>query len=393
MNTHVDSPRLPPELLGQIIDNLRYQKGALANASLVSHTFLVLCRPHLFHSLKVPPIQPVQKELEKLGILGARNTNKDMRLLAESAIGVHVRDLHVELSRILTIGLDIAVLISFLRRMTQLEAFTISSISLNPHRIGLGELPSDFSSAISNVFRVCPIVSVNISRVNDFPYLILSHCSLLKRVVLNSPMFLETALALDEHLPTQDPLEVETLELSHTIRSFPFPIDVISHPHSPLVFSKLAHLKIISGTSEDHRTWQQLIDSAQNSLCNFEIRVSGSNHFLMFSASSPSSITLESCLLLRRISIQVQWPLMAPFSWLMGILNTVYEINSIEEIVLNLGSSMVSAENWQELDSILTSPKFECLKALFLAVPPPQLNHKMPALIARGIVQLSHGKS
>ncbi|KAF9460170.1 hypothetical protein BDZ94DRAFT_1311718 [Collybia nuda] len=124
MNTHIDPLRLPPELLGYIINELRHNQQALINTSLASRSFLPFCRPHLFRALKIPP---ARKPMEAFENTEAGNQNHDMRRLAESHIAFHVRDLHIEISRIRNTDLDPTDLTSFLQNMTQIQSLSISA--------------------------------------------------------------------------------------------------------------------------------------------------------------------------------------------------------------------------------------------------------------------------
>lgn len=291
MSTHTDHlSRLPPELVGYIIDELRYHKRTLMNAILASRLFLPFCRPHLFRILKVP-LKPVEQFADH----GTSGQAIDIRFLAESTLVSYVRDLRVEPPNHYSTDAYITALVLLLEKLSQIQA-KIQALSIlgtppNQHRVHWTALPSSLQSVFLKLLQSQPIVLIHIYDINDFPPQLFRHCRLLKRLIFNIPTFEGTVRSLDHKFDadserSNEKIELESLEISVLSRLSQLSANLFTHPQSPLCLSKLVRLSVDVRTLEDHNACQILIDNSKDSLRDFKLRISGSRDFIILALNT-----------------------------------------------------------------------------------------------------------
>ncbi|KAF9460169.1 hypothetical protein BDZ94DRAFT_1266571 [Collybia nuda] len=242
-------------------------------------------------------------------------------------------------------------------------------------------------SSILNILRDCPIVSVNVSNIVDFPLLNLKYCPNLKHLAFEIPSTLGAIPSLHELDYSEDRVELENLKISASSRLSRIPINVFTHPRSPLSISRLVCLGACIRSLEDHDTCQLFIDNSRNTLRKFELWIFGPDHFHMLVPTSPTSINLNSCSQLQCLSFHVPRSVVAPFLWLRDLFETIPNDNCLEEISLSL--SEAPSTGWQALDLTLSGPKFGGLKAIILPVLPLRPKRKIPLLLSKGIIRVS----
>lgn len=277
--------RLPLELIGYICDELSHHKGTLMSVSLTSRSFLPFCRPHLFRTLKVPLIRDPTKMFWDRDF---SSQTSDMLFLAESTLTSHVRDLWVELPFTHSTDTYNAALVLFLENLLQIQALSIRATPLNLSNHRWAALPSSLRSVFFNLLRSHPIVLIRIYDINDFPPQLFWHCRLLKRLVLDMPSATGAPRSFNDQFNaghSEEKIELESLVISAKYRLSQLSASLFTYPQPPLCLSKLVHLRVHVKDLEGHKACQMLVDSSKDSLCHFELGISGPRDFAIFALS------------------------------------------------------------------------------------------------------------
>lgn len=293
--------RLPLELFGYICNEIRHHKGTLMSASLASRSFLSFCRPHLFHTLRVPLNRNPMKPSWDRDI---RGETADVRFLAESTLPSYVRDLRVELPSTLSTGMYIAALILFLEKLSKIQALSIRTTPITLSNRRWTVLPSSFRSVFFNLLRSHPIVFIRMYDISDFPPQLFRCCRFLKRLALDMPNGTSIPRFLNDEFDvrrSEEKTELEALEISAAYWLSQLSASLFTHPHAPFCLSKLVHLRVHIQDLEGHKACQMLVDSSKNCLRDFDLIVSGPRDFTIF-ALSPGMCFASSNRLVQKYS-------------------------------------------------------------------------------------------
>jgi hypothetical protein len=158
----------PPEIIDHILSFLQWERATLKVCARGHPSLEKLVERHLYAHLTVersPSL--ISDDYEPSDLLKC--------IVDSPNIANHVRSLRISVFR----G-DCQPLESILPMVTQLQAFSLSGIS-----VGWDDLPESFRTAITNCLRLPTLTNVNISNINSFPLSALDHSSSLKRLSLS----------------------------------------------------------------------------------------------------------------------------------------------------------------------------------------------------------------
>ncbi|KAF9460198.1 hypothetical protein BDZ94DRAFT_1311744 [Collybia nuda] len=372
------SPEIPQEIIDCIIGELQYQPRALVACSLVSHSFVPTSQRLLFSTLCLTSSKRSATLCQML--FKSFQVNPYLAHLVE--------DLSFQLDNSM-FGAHNTAFPPILRSLSHLRSFTLSGTQA----IKWHEAPGYQRVSLGAILHLPYLESVTISNILYFPMSLFTRSTQLKRLSLLDTTAASPNLAETEPLnPTPRKGQLEYLfggEGAAAARTTHTLVNFLAHQSSQLGVSQLRQFTASVWWNEGVRAYQTAFNSSGKSLENLALSVGHpDNHPPL------DTLSIGPLRHLRRLSVSIFEHASSP-KWLLHLIASASEHNMIEEISINTFSVDFGDVSWGQLDAVLTSAKFKCLRSIVLRYWKQHIRgllpeKQFPRLLARSTFTVYH---